>query len=151
MNEILSAHDNAIAALQAYRLRVQQTIDNADRKARPLLIKVDSWSRKGKEGEENRRRDTKRTVWRDKLDSAIEGLSTEREIVNLKINKYSGSSADFDVFLQILDRITNKTEGLTQSYCNSEAEVIERGFKEAVTKAANDDEGQSFEEYYNAL
>ena len=150
LNEILSAHDHAIGTLRAYRSDIQQALDHADKKARQwyaLLGREDDQEAGG----DRRRLFAERTTWWDTLDTAIDELSAGREIVRRKINKYNDSSAGLDVLVQTLDEMAGR-EGLTRLHCGiSEAEGIERQFKEVVARAASDDEGRSFEEYYDAL
>ena len=150
LNGILSAHDNAIDTLRADRSDIQQALDHADKKVRKWYALL--YQKDDKEvGEDKRRLFAERTTWWDTLDGAIEELLTGREIVSRTMNRYSDSSAGLDVLVQTLDEMAGR-EGLTRLHCGiSEAEGIERQFKEVVAMAASDDEGQSFEKYYDAL
>lgn len=151
LNAILSSHDHAVSALKVSRFGVQQALNNADKE---LRTGFGLWSQKSdkESGDEKNRHVAEMETWRDVLDDAIERLLIGREIVNLKVNIYGGSSADFDILVEELDRMAG-TEGLIESRCGvSEAEVVERLFKVTVSKAADDVEGtQSFEEYFNAI
>lgn len=148
LSEILSSHNDAVAALRASRLGVQQALNNADKEVRTWTA---FWGQKGdkESGNEKRRHFTVMETWRDMLDDAIERLLTGREIVSLKVNRYGLASADFDILVERLEMMA----GLTESHCGiSEVEVVERLFKTTVSKAANDDKGApSFEGYYDAI
>ena len=150
LKETLSAYDHAIDTLYAYRSDIQQAVDSANKKARKwsaLLGQEDD-----QEGGEVRRRlFEERTKWWKILDDAIEELLVGREIISRKVNRYSDSSAGLDVLVETLDEMAGR-EGLTRLHCGiSEAEGIERQFKEVVAVAAGEDEGRSLEEYYDAL
>ena len=150
LKEILSAHDHAMDKLYAYRSDIQQAVDSANEKARKwsaLLGQGDDQE----VGEDRRRLFEERTKWWKMLDDVIEELLIVREISSRKMDRYSDSSAGLDVLVEMLDEMAGR-EGLTRLHCGVlEAEGIERQFKEVVAMAAGEDEGRSFEEYYNAL
>ena len=150
LKEILSAHNHVMDTLYAYRSDIQQAVDRANKKARKwstLLVQEDDQE----VGGDRRRLFEERTKEWKMLDDAIEELLIAREISSRKMDKYSDSSAALDVLVETLDEMAGR-EGLTGLHCGiSEAEGIERQFKEVVAMAAGEDEGRSFEEYYDAL
>ena len=150
LKEILSAHDHAMDTLHAYRSDIQQAVDSANEKARKwsaLLGQEDEQE----VGEDRRRLFEERTRWLKTLDDAIEELLIGRKSISWKVDRYSDSSAGLDVLVETLDEMAGR-EGLTRVHCGiSEAEGIERQFKEVVAVAAGEEGGRSFEEYYDAL